>query len=453
MKALLLILLLAPCAVEAQPQKATGKKAAGKAAAKAKPSPQPAPAPGSPPEKRLFPVETIAVTGSKFYPEPALRAVTGLKPGQQMDPAIFDAARQRLLDTGAFASVAGKYEPAPSQQGYAVVFEVVDIEQRVSYGFRGLEADPAALRAHLARKEPLFTDMLPGNEAVFQRFREHIAAFTGKKIRSRTVSDRPDKIEVLFMAEDAAPTAIAEVDFTGNKVLATRVLQGAIGVAIGVEYTRERFAEILDNSIRPLYEARGRLRVAFPKVDTVAATGGVRGIKVTVTVEEGETYNFGAISVTGTDSMNQELAKLAKLASGDLASMQAARDAEGRLVAAMRRGGYMNVDSKIQRQINDKEKTADLTFVVTPGPQYRFGKLLIEGLDVVSEPAVRKIWGMKPGQAFNAEYPDFFLAKVREENMFDDLRETRAVLTRNDKDRIVDVTLKFNEPKQKTILK
>jgi len=444
MKPLVVILVWAAAAVAAQPRKAS---------ARSKAAPKAAPAAETRAEQRTFPVETIAVVGSRYYPAAALAAVTGLKPGQAMDPGIFDAARERLLATGAFASVAGRYEPAPSQRGYAVVFEVTDIEQRVHYGFRGLEGDLEALRAHLKQKEPLFGDMLPGNEAVFRRFADLIAAYTGKKIRTRTVADPPDRIEVLFFPEDAAPSAIAEVDFAGNKVLATRVLQDAISVAIGVEYNRERLAEILDHSIRPLYEARGRLRVAFPKVETAPATGGIRGLKLTITIEEGEAFQFGAVSVTGADAMNAELAKLAKLMPGELASMQAARDAEARIAAAMRRGGYMNVDVRMERQILDKEKVADIVFAVTPGPQYRFGKLTIEGLDVVGEPAVRKMWGMKPGQAFNAEYPDYFLAKIREENMFDDLRDTRAVLTRNDRERTVDVTLRFNEPKQKTVLK
>jgi len=48
---------------------------------------------------------------------------------------------------------------------------------------------------------------------------------------------------------------------------------------------------MLDASIRPIYDARGRVRVSFPKIETEKAKD-VEGLIVTVTVDEGDSYDW-----------------------------------------------------------------------------------------------------------------------------------------------------------------
>jgi len=80
---------------------------------------------------------------------------------------------------------------------------------------------------------------------------------------------------------------------------------------------------------------------------------------------------------------------------------------------------------------------------IDEGPQYVFGNLNVEGLDLNGESAIRKIWTHKPGSPYNPEYPEYFLRYVREEGMFDNLGETHADTRINDQTHTVDVTLMF----------
>jgi outer membrane translocation and assembly module TamA len=91
----------------------------------------------------------------------------------------------------------------------------------------------------------------------------------------------------------------------------------------------------------------------------------------------------------------------------------------------------------------------DLIVHIKEGPQFLFGKLTIEGLDLNAEAAIRKMWNMKEGKPYNGDYPDLFLNRVREEGIFDNLKRTRAAQKINEQDRTVDVTLYFNEPPPK----
>ena len=77
------------------------------------------------------------------------------------------------------------------------------------------------------------------------------------------------------------------------------------GVAIGVPYSEPRVRLLLDNTIRPIYEAHGMLRVAFPKIETAPAKD-VDGVTVTVQVAPGPVYKLDRVSFVGADYSRSE---------------------------------------------------------------------------------------------------------------------------------------------------
>ena len=103
----------------------------------------------------------------------------------------------------------------------------------------------------------------------------------------------------------------------------------------------------------------------------------------------------------------------------------------------------MRADARMTRAIDERRKAVDVTFHVTAGSQYTFGKLAIVGLDILSEPHVRKLWALKEGKPYDGDYPDYFLHRIREDGVFDTLGQTRSSTRVDDERRIVDVTLTF----------
>ena len=71
------------------------------------------------------------------------------------------------------------------------------------------------------------------------------------------------------------------------------------------------------------------------------------------------------------------------------------------------------------------------------------GKLTIKGLDILSEPAIRKVWRMNEGDAYKESYPDAFLAMIQSEGYFDNLARTGAEADIHENTHTVDVTLTF----------
>ena len=403
----------------------------------------------------MYPIEGLRATGSKLYAEPAILAVAGLKVGEIFDKRKAETARDNLVIHGAFMNVSYKYDPAPSQRGYIVTFEVVDFDQLFEYRFDRIDAgDEKALRAYLKEREPLFGDKIPGSDTVLARYRAAIGEYLKSKNQAGDVTGRvtidDGKTFVLFSPPGRLP-AVATVAFTGNKLISATMLQNTLHpVAVGSLYTEARFRELLESSVRPLYDARGRLRMKFTKVETKPSET-VKGLAVSVTVEEGESFSFGDLSVEGVPGGEAALVKAAGIVSGEVADLTSLPKVQDNMHRVLRANGHMGVTSTVEKKINDQDRVCDLVARLTPGPKYTFGRLILQGLDLHGEHEMRRIWTMKPGAVFNAEYPAKFINTVREDKLFDDLRSLRHVNIPNEQALTVDVRLIFNEPKPKIL--
>jgi outer membrane protein assembly factor BamA len=397
-----------------------------------------------------WPIQTLAVEGNRNYTAQQVITVAGLKVGQLAGKAEFEAARDRLVATGAFESVGYRFEPSKDGKGYAASFQVTESDDFYPVRFEGFADPEAELKAHLRERDPLFGPKVPGTAPFLKRYAAALTEKIGEPVIGKVVSTGPGQLEIVFRPDRPVPV-VANVIFEGNAVIPSTVLTERIsGVAFGSPFSEGRFRELLDTTIRPLYEARGRIRVAFPKLATEPSKE-VTGLDVKVTVDEGESYNLGDVTIEGGDA---KLLKVANIRTGDIANFDDVKAGMERLRKDFARRGYLDAKVSVERKIHEKAKTVDVTLRADPGPQYLFGELTIEGLDIISEPAVRRIWALKPGAPYNAEYPDTFFQYIRDQRMFDNLGKTTASVQVDEAKRVVDVTLKFEgeapPPKKKS---
>lgn len=405
----------------------------------------PATAPAPPAEPVTFPLEVLRVQGNRRIPTAKILAVAGLKIGAPLVKADFDDARGRLLATGAFESVAYEFKPSAAKTGYDGVFEVVEVDQLYTYRFEDLPVPEDALRVALRKQEPLLGEQIPATPEVIGRYLTTIQPMVDGdvKVIGKLSTDIPGQTMIVFRPSSPRPS-VAEVRFTGNDVLPSAVLTRTLnGVAIGASYSEVTMRLFLDSAIRPLYEARGRIRVAFPAITTERAKT-ADGVVVIIAVSEGPSYNLGKVRFAGVSAADaEELEKTANIRGEDIANFDDIKEGLDRIFHRYRNKGYLKVTGRIDRDVHDADHTVDVVLNVDPGPQFTMGKLEIAGLDITSEPAIRKIWGLKPGVPFQPGYPDSFLNNVREEGLFDNLGKTRAETKIDDQSKTVDVTLYF----------
>ena len=61
------------------------------------------------------------------------------------------------------------------------------------------------------------------------------------------------------------------------------------------------------------------------------------------------------------------------------------------------------------------------------------------------------MWSVKAGDSFPADYPDFFLASVKEEGLFDNMGDMKAAAAVDRSTHVVDVALDFQGAPRKVI--
>ena len=412
-------------------------------------APQPAQkkAPAGPVDGR-WPIESLKVEGNHNYSVQQVLAITTLKVGQVVGRAEFDVARDRLLAAGAFDTVSYQFAPEVGTHGFVATFTVTEIEQVYPVRFEDLHVSERDLTATLKAKDPIFANgKLPASQPVFQRYQKWIQEYLAakgitEKVIGGVIPDRPGEFIISFHPDHLLPV-VAQITFKGNQVVPLAKLQDAAQPAVGMPYTEDRFRDALNASVRAIYEARGRVRVSFPSIK-VEPNKEVTGLNITVTVDEGEPYNLGKVSIDGPTPLKpEELLKAGGFKSEELADFDKIGDGIGRVKKELKHAGYMNADVTMRRSVNDDKRVVDLTLWVDAGTQFTMRKLTIVGLDLDGEAEITRIWTMKFGKPFNPDYPDMFLRTVKEQGMFDNLGKTKADVKINEQEHTADVTLTF----------
>jgi outer membrane protein insertion porin family len=315
--------------------------------------------------------------------------------------------------------------------------------------FEDLGEPDADIEKLLISHDPLFSlAHLPANQITLDRdagwVEEYLAA-KGRhdKIAAGVTGVGPDRFVILFRPARDLP-AVAQVSFEGNRIVPGSVLRSAVsGAGIGSAYTERNFRQILEAAVRPVYEERGRLHVTFPKIRAETEKD-VLGVHVYVTVDEGEVYNLGKVTIVGpTPIAADKLLAEGDFKTGDIDNSELIAAGLERIRKVVLRAGYLDVKVTSERRVDDAKKTADIDVRVDSGPQYLMGKVTLTGLDLEGEAAIKRIWSLKEGAPFNPEYPDHFLDRVREDGIFDHLGKTKAETKIDAKTHVVAVTLVF----------
>ena len=117
-----------------------------------------------------YPLTNLTVHGNKRFTPAEIAEASGLKIGQIVNKDIFDAARARLVASGAFESVGYEFKPNAAKNGYDATFDVAEVALLYPYRFEDLPAPETTLRAALAQQSVLLHDLIPATREVLDRY-------------------------------------------------------------------------------------------------------------------------------------------------------------------------------------------------------------------------------------------------------------------------------------------
>jgi outer membrane protein insertion porin family len=403
-------------------------------------------APKEPPPGVLH---TVTVKGNRLYSSEDIIRASGLRVGQHVTGQILEESRKKLLNTELFDNVSDEYKfSSGAPPAYDVTFEVAENQQIFPMRFERLgDVSPEAAQQYLREHVELYSDRIPGTEGVMRRYTAAVQGLVSKshpeiKVKAHISNDDPKQLAVLFTSDAPAPT-ISQVLVTGNQAIDTGTILRAINqVAIGVPVSDTRIKMILDGAIKPLYAAKGYVAVSFPKVETEPSTANL-GVVLKVDIKEGPAFKFGAIRFHGNGLDEEEIRSNIPFKPGQTFNSDQVDNFRLDMIRRMKRRGLLDANATTEAEPDDTKRQVNVTYNVVPGSVYKFERLDVRGLDITTEPVITKLWGEKPGAPFNPEYPDFFLKRIQEQGLFDNLGKTQSDYTADASTHNVTVHLYF----------
>src|SRR5258708_25956489 len=185
-----------------------------------------------------YPLTNLTVRGNKRFTPSQIADAAGLTIGKPVNKDLFDAARARLLDSGAFESVGYEFKPNAAKTGYDATFDVAEVALLYPYRFEDLPAPEATLRAALAQQSALLHDLIPATREVLDRYQYVLAKVLDGRVpvEGKLSYDLPGEPTILFRPAGDRPH-ISAVHFTGTEwVPAPRLLNTSADVAVGTEF-------------------------------------------------------------------------------------------------------------------------------------------------------------------------------------------------------------------------
>ncbi|HYC75700.1 outer membrane protein assembly factor BamA [Brevundimonas sp.] len=388
---------------------------AGPALAQTAPAPQPAQAvptaEAAPPQQtqevERAVINRILVRGNQRIDQTTVLSYLPIQPGDTVDAAVLDVAVRTLTRTQLFADVQLGVQPNGD-----LIVEIVEnpiINQVVFEGNGAIGEEKLREEVTLAprgiyTRAKVQEDV--GKIVELYRLSGRISATVTPKL----VQLEQNRVDVIFEINEGPETGVRAITFLGNTAFSDGDLQEVMVTKRSqwwqifgsndnydpnrLDYDREQLRKFYTN--RGFYDFRVLSAIAELAPDDSA-------FGITITVEEGDRYNFGTVDVvTENDRLNPEFLKLLlPIRTGQLYESDKIEAAVDALTFAAGSAGYAFVEIDPTYRANPETDTVDVTFNVREGQRVYVDRINIIGNTRTLDNVIRREMMLTEGDAFN----------------------------------------------------
>lgn len=367
------------------------------------------------PVEHRFPLVQINVSGSQRYSNQAIVAYLGLRTGQQVSQKELEAASQKLADSGLFSLVQFRFGMAGN--GVVANFDLADNTKLVPIEFENLVwFSPNELTTTIKQKLPLFSGVVPLSGSFNEQIREALQAVIQSKGIQGTVTSLPmgrlgDISSMLYKVE-GNEIRVTDCEFAGAEN-GDRLELFELTKYLGkVKYEKSFVNAAIQSRLKDMYDAKGYLGARFgePVVRVGSTAPDHTDVALTVAVAEGRPFTFAGIEWKGNTVYSaDELLKVTKMKPGQVAAIPKFRQDLDSVKILYGRKGYLGVKMEFT-PVLAVDNTAVFNVELREGKQYRLGKIDATGVPagVLSKMAAE--WQIKPGDIYDASYPQLYMA-------------------------------------------
>jgi len=351
-------------------------------------------------------VNRIEVRGNQRVDAETIQGYLTIQPGASFSAEDIDESVKRLFGTGLFSDV------RINQSGGSLVVVVVENQVINQVLFQGNSKIKDAQLAQAVQTKPrgVFSQAnldadVAGIKDAYGRIGRDDATVTAQVI---DLGD--NRVNVVFEIAEGGRTKIAAINFNGNDAYSDRRLGDVISTK------RSNFLSFLvrndiydedrlkadEEALRRFYFNRG-----YADFQVVSAYGelneATNEYTVTFTIEEGERYTFGGISIESSipEVSSESLNSLVETRQG---SVYSAKDVEDTIIALTERlagQGYAFAQVTPRGDRDFENRTISVVYTVDQGPRTYIERIEIRGNTRTRDYVIRREFDVSEGDAFN----------------------------------------------------
>lgn len=365
-------------------------------------------------------VSSISVRGNERVDADTIRSYVTVEPGRSFSSFDTDESVRALFATGLFSDV------RIARQGGTLVVQVKENPVINLVRFEGNDKVRDEVLKGVVQSKSLSVFSQERLNSDLDRIRQTVrrSGRGGSTVTARVDQLENNRVDVVFQINEGTRTKIAAINFIGNNAFGDSRLTAVISHNESNFLSWLKRDDIFDQDRLQADEERLRLfyfNRGYADFRVVSAVGDLdvasNAYTITITVDEGERYTFGTISIDNSLTVveGESLRPYLEVAEGDIYS---ARDIEKSLVAvteAIAETGFAFAEVTPRGERDFENRRINLTFFVDEGP-----RTYIERIDIVDntrtrEYVIRREFDISEGDAYNKVLVN--RAKVRLERL------------------------------------
>ncbi len=388
-------------------------------------------APQAQPQAQARPtiIRSIRVVGNQRVEANTVASYLLIAPGDRYSEERVDLSVKTLFATGLFSDVL--IEP----NGGDLIIRVVEnpiINRVIVEGNKALKTDKITDELEAAPRSVFTRSRVQADvQRVIDLYSQsgRFAAVVVPKV----VQQEQNRVDLIFEITEGPVTGVRRINFIGNNEFSDRRLRKQM---VTKESTWYKFFSSNDNydpnrleydreQVRTFYTDRGF--ADFRVVSAVAElVPNQKDFYITMTVDEGDEYTWGEVSVdTELETLDEGVLKaIIPIKKGHIYRSSDVESAIDTLTFASGAAGYAFVDIQPQIKRNRDTKTVDLVFKMVEGPRVYIERIDIVGNTTTLDYVIRREMELVEGDAFNRILLDRSKKRVRALRFFEDVEIT-----------------------------
>jgi outer membrane protein insertion porin family len=351
-------------------------------------------------------VSSIDVRGNQRVEAQTIRGYLTIKVGANFSASDIDESVKRLFGTGLFSDV------SINQVGRTLVVQVAEYQVVNQVIFQGNKKQKDAQLAGIVQLKPRSTFSPDQMEADAQAIRDTYSRIgrDDAVVNARTMDLGDNRVNVIFEIQEGGRTKIASITFVGNNAISDRRLQSVISTKRSNILSLFLRDDIYDeNRLRADEEALRRYYYnhGYADFEIVSSNAELNEAEneyvITFTVNEGEKYKIGDVSVDSSipDIDGASLLPLVETSTGETYSAKEVEDSIIALTERVAGNGYAFAQVTPRGDRNFETRTISIVYTIDQGAKTYIERIEIRGNTRTRDFVIRREFDLSEGDAFN----------------------------------------------------